>query len=93
MTALVSVTAVSIEFVVPVEALTTEAAFRMPSEPTLVNGARHIIPELLMPAQFGGRKQFMLVCKDFFVASTEVTVKLDTVSTQVGAHTTWSSHV
>jgi hypothetical protein len=48
MATLVLVSAVSIQLVVAVEPYVTESAFRVALEPTLVDGARSVVPESFM---------------------------------------------
>jgi hypothetical protein len=64
------ITAVSVQLVVAVEALTTEAAFGMSPETTLVDGSRLVITGLFVFAQLCWSKKLMLVCKDLLVTST-----------------------
>lgn len=72
MASLVLVSAMCIEFVVAVEALSTEAAFGMTFEPTLIHRSRVIVAKFLMLLQFWDREQLMLVGEDLFVPGTEV---------------------
>jgi len=75
MAALVFVPTVSVEFIIPIEPLATETAFRVSSESTLVNRTGNIIAILLMPSQLCNGKEVMLMCKHFLVARTEITAR------------------
>lgn len=76
MTALMFVSAVSIEFIISIEPLAAETAFRVSSESTLVNRTGNIIAMLLMSSQLRSGKKLMLMCEHFLVARTEVTARL-----------------
>ena len=71
--AFVFVPTMRVELVVPVEALATEATFRMSLESALIDRARVIVAELLMFAQIRKGKQLVLVGEDFLVARAEIT--------------------
>lgn len=64
--------AVSIQFVVPIEPVSTESTFWMALETTLVNGSWVVVSEFLMPLELGKCKEFMFVCEDLFVSRTQI---------------------
>lgn len=80
MAALVPVTAVGVELIVPVESLTTKPTFRMASESTLINGSRNVISILLMLAQLCDGKDLVLMCKNFLVSCTQITISRSSVA-------------
>lgn len=67
---LMLVTAVCIQFVISVESLATETAFRVTSETALVNGTGDIISVFLVFPQLRHGKEFVLVGEDLLVSST-----------------------
>lgn len=66
------VPAMSIQFVVTVETLSTESTFGVTLESTLVYCSRVIIAELFMLAKLLLSKQLMLMRKDLLVPRAEV---------------------
>jgi hypothetical protein len=72
--ALVLVSTVSVQLVVSVEALPTEATFRVSSKTTLVFCARVVVAKLLVLLQIGPCEELVLVGEDLLVPCTEVTV-------------------
>jgi len=86
--ALVAVTTMGEEFIVSVEALTTEATLRMALEARLVLGTRDIITVLFVSTQLLRGKQFVFMSEDLLVTSTQIThlFMVDTldVTMQVG---------
>lgn len=73
MAPLVPVTAVGIQFVISVEPLSTETAFRVASKPALVNGTGNVISVLFVLAQLRHGEEFMFVGEDFLVSSAKIT--------------------
>lgn len=73
-TSLVLVSAVGIQLVIPVEALVTEFTFRVAFKSTLVNSAGCIISKLFVLAKLRDSEQLVLVCKDLFIPSTQITL-------------------
>jgi len=69
----VAVTTMGEEFIVSVEALTTEATLRMALEARLVLGTRDIITVLFVSTQFLRSKQFVFMSEDLLVTSTQIT--------------------
>lgn len=63
----------SVEFVIPIEALTAKAAFGMTFEAALIDGSRIVIAKLFMSLQFGDGKQLMLVGEDLLTPGTQIT--------------------
>ena len=61
-----------VQFIVSIESLTTETAFRMPFETALVDSARVIISKLLMLAQLLWGKELMLMCEDLLISCTQI---------------------
>lgn len=72
-TSLMLVSAVGIQLVVPIEALVTKFTFRVAFESTLVNSAGCIISKFLVLAKLRDSEQFVFVCKDLFIPSTQIT--------------------
>lgn len=72
MASLVLVSAMCVKFVIAVEALSTEAAFGMTFEPTLIHRSRVIVAKFLMLLQLRDREQLMLVGEDLLVPGTEI---------------------
>lgn len=73
MASLVLVSAMRVEFVIAVEALSTEPTFGMTFEPTLVHSSRIIVAEFLMLLQLRDCEQLMLVGEDLLVPGTQIT--------------------
>lgn len=73
MAALVLVSAMRVKFVVAIEPLGTETAFRMTLEPALVYCAWVVVARSLVLFQFGGGKELVLVCEDLLIPCTEIT--------------------
>jgi hypothetical protein len=71
-TALVFISAVRVQLVVAVEALSTETTFWMAFEAALVDGTGVIVTELLVIAKFGVGEELVLVGEDFLVACAKV---------------------
>lgn len=69
-----SVTTMRIQLVISVEPFTTETAFRVPSETTLVNGARNVVTVLFVLAQLRRGEDLMFMSENFFVSSTKITI-------------------
>jgi hypothetical protein len=76
MAAFVLVSTVCVQLVVSVEALSTEATFRVSLEAALVDRTRVVVTELLVLPQFGECKQLVFVRKDLLVSCTQVTVSI-----------------
>lgn len=74
---LVLISAVSVQFVIPVEPLSTEPALWVAFEATLIHGTRVVVAKLLVLAQFGRREQLVLMRKDLFVSRTEIAARPD----------------
>ena len=51
-TALMLLSTVRVQLVVPIKSLSTETTFGMPLEPTLINGPRVVVSKLLVLPQF-----------------------------------------
>lgn len=71
-TSLMLVSAVGIQFIVSVKALMTEFTFGMAFKPTLVDSTGSIISELFVLAKLRDSEQFVFVCKDLFIPSTQI---------------------
>ena len=67
---LMLVTAVCIQFVISVESLATETAFRVTSETALVNGTGDVVSVFFVFPQLRHGKEFVLVGEDLLVSST-----------------------
>lgn len=78
-TPLVLVSAVGVELVVSVEALSAETTLGMSLEPALVNGARVVVAKLLVLPQICRREELVLVREDLFVACAEVAAETESV--------------
>lgn len=61
-----------VQFVVSIESLPTETAFRMSLEPALVDSARVIISKLLMLAQLLWGEKLMLMGEDFLISCAQI---------------------
>lgn len=71
-TSLMLVSAVGIKFIITVETFVTEFTFGVAFKSTLVKSAGRIVSELFVLAKLRDSEQFVFVCKDFFVPSTQV---------------------
>lgn len=71
-TSLMLVSAVGIKFIITVETFVTEFTFGVALETTLVNSTGRIISELFVLAKLRDSEQFVFVCKDLFIPSTQV---------------------
>ena len=58
-----------VQFIIPIESLSTETAFRMSFEAALVHCAGMIISKLLMLAQLLWGEELMLMCEDLLISS------------------------
>lgn len=67
---LMLVTAMCIQFVISVESLATETAFRMASKTALVNSTGDVVSVFLVFPQLRHGKEFVLVGEDLLVSST-----------------------
>ena len=65
-----------VQFIVPIESLSTETAFWMPLEPTLVDSARVIISKLLMLAQLLWGEELMLMGEDLLISCAQIAENL-----------------
>jgi len=72
-TSLMLVSAMRVELIVTVKALSTETTFWMTLKPTLIDSPWIVIAELLMLAQFAKGKEIVLVGEDLFVPGAEIT--------------------
>jgi hypothetical protein len=74
-TALVLVSAVCIQLIVPVEALAAKATFGVAFEPALIDGTGVVVTKLLMSLQLGVCKKLVFVCENFLVPCTQIAVQ------------------
>jgi hypothetical protein len=70
------ISAMRVQFVIPIKSLSAEATLGMSLEPTLVNRSGIIIAEFLMFFQFIGCKQVVLMRENLLISCTEVTHNL-----------------
>lgn len=68
-----TVTTVSVKFVIAVETLPTETTLWMSFESTLVNRTRNIVPMSLVSPQFLVSEKLMLVGKNLLVPCAKIT--------------------
>jgi hypothetical protein len=71
--ALMLVSAVGVQLVVPIEARVTEATFRMPPKAALVLCTRVVVAELLVLFQVWPCKELVFVGEDLLVPCTQIT--------------------
>lgn len=74
MTAFVLLTAMGIQLVVTVKALSTETTFGMSFETALVDGTGLVITVFFVLSQLRVRKEGMFVGEDLFVSCTKITI-------------------
>jgi hypothetical protein len=61
-----------VKFIIAVEPLSTEAAFRMAFEAALIDGSGVVVAKFLVLRQFGRSKQLMLMCEDLLIPCTKI---------------------
>jgi hypothetical protein len=70
MALLVAVSAVSVEFVVTIEALPAEAALRVALEASLIYRTRMVVPKSIVLLELRGSEQLMFVRESLLVPGT-----------------------
>lgn len=76
MASLMFVPTMNVQFIVPIESLSTETAFWMSLEAALVDSARMIISKLLMLAQLLWSEELMLMGEDFLIPGAQIAQNL-----------------
>jgi hypothetical protein len=71
-TSLMLVSAMGIQLIVAIEALSTKATFWVSLETTLVDSSGVVVTKFLVFTQFSWCEELMLMCEHFFVSCTEV---------------------
>lgn len=70
MTPFMAIATMSVEFVIPIESLSTKSTLRMSLETTLVYSTWNVVAMLLMPTQLRHGKELMFMGKNFLVSGT-----------------------
>jgi hypothetical protein len=73
--AFVFVSAMCVQFVISIEALSAETAFWMSLEATLIDRARVVVAKLLMFLQFRVSEQLVFVGEDLLVSRAEIAIR------------------